>query len=237
MSTPAVSPPATRDPLTEEDICRRVRDSVLEQRLSPGTRLTEDKLCTVFGVSRTLVRRAFLLLSRDNIVRLERNKGAVVASPTPEEAEQVFEARRVVESALIAQAVARATKPDFEMLRMHLAREKDALATADIARWIRLTGEFHILLARLARNAPLLAFLEQLVFQTSLIIALYGRNGSPSNCRGDDHDRMVAALEAGNAAEAVDILTHHMNGIEAGLSFAPRDDMEDLHQIFAAKAS
>lgn len=228
-----VPPPA----LTEDDVCRRVRDSVLEQRLAPGTRLTEESLCSVFGTSRALVRRAFLLLSRDRIVRLEKNKGAVVATPTPDEAAEVFEARRVVESALIAQAATRASTDDFKALRAHLKTEKAALAGADIARWIRLTGEFHILLARLGGNAPMLAFLEQLVFQTSLIIALYGKAGTPSNCRGNDHDRMVAALEAGQVAEATDLLTHHLNGIEAGLSFTPRDEGQDLHQIFAARAS
>jgi len=221
---------------TEEDVCRRVRDSVLEQRLAPGTRLTEDKLCTVFGASRALVRRAFLLLSRDKIIRLEKNKGAVVATPTPEEAAEVFEARRVVESALITQAATRATESDFRALGTHLKTEKAALAEADIARWIRLTGEFHILLARLGGNAPMLAFLEQLVFQTSLIIALYGKTGAPSNCRGDDHDRLVAALEEGRPEDAIQLLTDHLNSIAAGLDFTPRDDTQDLHQIFAASA-
>ncbi|MCJ9430590.1 GntR family transcriptional regulator [Kordiimonas marina] len=236
MSREAAKPVFQPAVLTEEDVCRRVRDSVLEQRLAPGTRLTEDKLCTVFGVNRTVVRRAFLLLSRDKIVHLEKNKGAVVATPTPEEADEVFEARRVVESALITQAATRATPADFEGLRTHLKTEKAALAEADIARWIRLTGEFHILLARLGGNAPMLAFLEQLVFQTSLIIALYGKAGAPSNCRGDDHERLVTALEQGRPEDAIRLLTDHLNSIEAGLDFVPRDDTQDLHQIFAASA-
>ena len=76
--------------LTEEDVCQRIRDSILEQRIAPGTKLTEESLCGIFGVSRTTIRRVFLLLSKDNIIRLESNKGATIAAPTVEEAHQVF---------------------------------------------------------------------------------------------------------------------------------------------------
>ena len=225
--------------LTEEEICQRVRDSVLEQRLAPGTKLTEESLCGVFGVGRTTVRRAFLLLSRDNIVELHRNKGAVIASPSPDEARQVFDARRTVEAALLALAIGKTDKADIAFLRQHLAEEKDALGTADIARWIRLTGEFHLHLAKLAGNEPMLQFLEQLVFRSSLIITLYGRHGRAAHsCKGDEHTRLVDALEAGELTAAQGIMLAHLNEIEATLNFDRTSAQSDLHQIFGmARAS
>ncbi|WP_417450334.1 GntR family transcriptional regulator [Kordiimonas sp.] len=225
--------------LTEEDICQRVRDSVLEQRLAPGTKLTEESLCGVFGVGRTTVRRAFLLLSRDNIVELQKNKGAVIASPSPDEAQQVFEARHTVEAALLARASEVADTNDIKNLRGHLAQERDALAKADIARWIRLTGEFHLHVAKLAGNTPMYHFLEQLVFRSSLIITLYGRHGqSVQSCTGDEHTRLVDALERRDIVAAQEILTHHLNDIEATLRFERAAGGDDLHQIFGmARAS
>lgn len=219
--------------LTEEDICQRVRDSVLEQRLAPGTKLTEESLCGVFGVGRTTVRRAFLLLSRDNIVELQRNKGAVIASPSPDEARQVFEARRTVEAALLARAAENASKADITRLRAHLAKEKDALSTADIARWIRLTGEFHLHLAKIAGNDPMFQFLEQLVFRSSLIITLYGRHGRAAHsCKGDEHTRIVDALETGDSTTANKVMAEHLSEIESTLNFDRSTAGGDLHQIF-----
>jgi len=219
--------------LTEEDICQRVRDSVLEQRLAPGTKLTEESLCGVFGVGRTTVRRAFLLLSRDNIVELQRNKGAVIASPSPDEARQVFDARRTVEAALLSRAADNASAANIKQLRAHLAEEKDALARADIARWIRLTGEFHLHLAKLAGNDPMFQFLEQLVFRSSLIITLYGRHGRAAHsCKGDEHTRIVDAIEGHDCNTAQAVMLEHLNEIEGTLNFERMSPGGDLHQIF-----
>lgn len=221
--------------LTEEDLCRHIRDSVLEQRLAPGTKLTEESLCSIFGVGRTTVRRAFLLLSKDQIVELEKNKGAVVASPSPEEAQQIFEARAIMEAALLEKAVEKATKDDLAMLQEHLLREQEALSNANIALWIRLTGEFHMHLAKLAKNDPMCAFLEQLVFQTSLIIALYGRRGAAPSCKGGDHEMLVDAISRKDAITAKSILLKHLRAIEGQLTFEPRDSHQDLHLVFADK--
>lgn len=222
----------TKALLTEEDVCTRVRDSVLEQRLSPGTKLTEESLCAVFGVGRTTVRRAFLLLKRDNIIELQKNRSAVVASPSPEEARQVFESRLMVETALLKTTIETITSKDLRRLRDHLQEEKFTLEQADIARWIRLTGQFHLLLAELAGNQLMYAFLEQLVFQTSLIVALYGTHSATPNCSGDDHLKLVNALESGDQTKAHSLLTDHLTTIEVQLDFAPKLPRGDLHSIF-----
>lgn len=228
---------STSAALTEEDVCAAIRDRVLEQRLAPGTKLTEDSLCSIFGVGRTTVRRAFLLLTRDNIIELQKNKGAVVASPSPEEARQVFEARMVLERAMLEKAVENITEADVAALRAHLDEEAAALAQTDIARWIRLTGQFHILLAQLSKNTLMCNFLEQLVFQTSLIIALYGRTGAAPNCKGGDHEQLVDALANGNTGKAGEILTHHLVSIEDQLVFEARSADQDLHAIFGKAAN
>lgn len=229
----ALSDAPFRDtPLSEEDVCARVRDSVLEQRLAPGTKLTEEALCGVFGVGRTTVRRAFLLLKRDNIIELQKNRGAVVASPSPEEARQVFESRVLVETALLEATIKTIRPYDVNRLRDHLLDEKSALEIADIARWIRLTGEFHLLLAKLAGNDIMYTFLEQLVFQTSLIVALYGPKGVGPNCSGEDHKKLVDALEQNDRKLAGKILIEHLNMIEEQLNFAPQKPFNDLQTIF-----
>ncbi|PCI63425.1 MAG: GntR family transcriptional regulator [Kordiimonadales bacterium] len=217
--------------LTAETVCARIRDSVLEQRLAPGTKLTEETLCEVFGVSRGMIRQAFLLLSKDNIISLEKNKGAVVASPTTEEARQVFEARAFVEAALLKQVFERAEKSDIAALKKHVEREKAALAAADITLWIRLTGQFHIELAKIAQNQPMLTFLEQLIFQTSLVIARYGQRGSNNNCKGSEHTDIVAALEKADLGTASAILLEHLASIEAQINFSHENTAPDLHTI------
>ena len=80
----------------EKVIVDRIFSAVMEQRLAPRTKLAEATLCRTFGVGRMRVRRALLLLGSQGIVELHSNRGAYVACPSPEEAREVFEARRII---------------------------------------------------------------------------------------------------------------------------------------------
>src|SRR5918994_949804 len=74
-----------------------LRDAIVDRRLAPGTKLSESEVGTLFEASRTVVRSALQMLSFEGLVRTERNRGAFVANPTPEEARQVFASRRLIE--------------------------------------------------------------------------------------------------------------------------------------------
>ena len=73
----------------------------------PGTKLAEQKIADIFDVSRTLVRQALNQLSRDRLVTLEPARGAFVATPSVDEARQVFEVRQMIEAAMVKQLCAR----------------------------------------------------------------------------------------------------------------------------------
>ena len=66
----------------EDEIVRRIHDAVIEQRLPPGTKLSEAALCEAFGVGRARVRRSLVVLAGREIVELHANRGAFVARPT-----------------------------------------------------------------------------------------------------------------------------------------------------------
>ena len=68
------------DEVDESDIVERIFDAVIEQRLPPGTKLSESALCDAFGVGRMRIRRSLLLLASREVVELHANRGAFVAS-------------------------------------------------------------------------------------------------------------------------------------------------------------
>ncbi len=193
--------------------------AVVEQRLPPGTKLPEDQLASHFAVSRTLVRGALRSLAQDGIVVLARNRGASVASPTPQDARDLFEARRVIEAATAARAAERATPEACDALDRLMAEGRAALAEGDRGRAIRLSGQFHLAIAGLARQAVLEGFLSELVARSSLVIALYGHSGR-SECGDHDHLALVAALRQHDGARTVQLMTRHLHDIEADLDLA-----------------
>jgi DNA-binding GntR family transcriptional regulator len=82
---------------TTDDIVRRVTAAITEHRLRPGTKLGEESLGEVFGVSRTKVREALFQLAKLKLVTMLPARGAFVAQPTVREAREVFGARRILE--------------------------------------------------------------------------------------------------------------------------------------------
>ena len=82
-----------------------ITTAIVERRLMPGTKLAEQQIADIFGVSRTLVRQALNQLSRDRLVTLEPARGAFVAKPSVQEARQVFEVRAMLEAAMVQAAV------------------------------------------------------------------------------------------------------------------------------------
>lgn len=98
--------------------------AIVEHRLRPGTKLAEQKLADHFGVSRTLVRQALFQLSRHRLIRMEPQRGAFVASPSVEEARQVFAVRRMLEAEMTRAFIRQVTPAQLKALREHLAREK-----------------------------------------------------------------------------------------------------------------
>ena len=127
-----------RDAVTGDGrIYRALHDAILEQRLPPGTKLTEDGLGEIFGVSRTVVRKSLLRLVHENLVVMRPNRGAIVASPSVDEAADVFEARRIVEGAIIRKVCQRMTPHQVSRLRTLVDKERAAHESGDRAGWIR----------------------------------------------------------------------------------------------------
>ena len=213
-------------------IYRAVVNAVMSHRLPPGTRLGEADFCALYQVSRTTVRKALQRLAHDRIIELRPNRGAVIASPSPQEARDVFAARRALEREIVPLVLRNATPASLAAIRAALDAEEAARGSGDRAGWIRLGGEFHLLLAELSGNAVLQRFMGELVSRCSLIIALYENPGAPM-CGNGDHGDLLALFEQGKAAQAAELIEHHLLEIEARLHLGEPDRKLNLAQALA----
>jgi len=202
---------------TEQPIYDAVFEAVLDQRLPPGTRLTEARLSGIFGVSRTIVRMALLRLAYDRIVQLKPNHGASVASPTPGETRAVFEARRMLEGAALSRVIDVAGARQLFDLRRLVLQENAAFHAGDIRGWIRGSGEFHRRLLDLTGNPVIARFGNDLVTQSLLMTALYLPPGQTA-CTSDEHQALIDAIAARDERRAVRLMHAHLTACEARLA-------------------
>ncbi len=213
---PAKSPQAAT-----EKVAEAIALAIHQHRIVPGTKLGEDELGEIYGVSRTVVRAALQSLAHIRLVEIKRNRGAFVAQPTRAEALEIFEARELLEPRTARSAAANATLEDIALLESHIRDEHNALATADPGRAVHLSGLFHVEIARIAGQVTIAGFVETLIARSSLIIALYWRRES-ALCEKHAHHALVKAIADGDGDRAADLMRSHLVDLHTALDLRDR---------------
>jgi DNA-binding GntR family transcriptional regulator len=218
--------------LTSEQFYQKIQQAIFEHRLAPGTQLVEERLVELSGMSRTKVRPVLARLAHEQLVTLIPNRGAFIASPTVEEARELFFTRQLVEPAIIKLLCENAEGVDIKKLKQHVLKEAKARQEQDRTAIIRLSGEFHILLAELAGNAILVRLMRELTAQTCLVITLYD-SPNTSACAHHHHAEIIEAIEAKDIKLATQRMSGHLLECEGALRLENNvEEAVDLKSIF-----
>ena len=220
------------EPSATDTIVAALTRAIVEHRLQPGAKLTEQTLAGHFDVSRTLVRQALFQLSQRRLVTLEPARGALVASPSAEEARQVFAVRRMLEVELTRAFVAAATPAHIDALRDHVAREQAAVQRQDVEGRTELLGDFHVLMAELLGNHVLADVLQDLLARCAIATLMY-QSSHAAHDSSAEHAALVECFAAGNVTRAVKLMREHLDHVEAGLKL---DQPVPSHDVKSALA-
>jgi GntR family transcriptional regulator, uxu operon transcriptional repressor len=231
-----------------EDIADRIREVIQTEGYAPGDRLmTERKFSEIFGVSRSLVREAILLLEIEGLVEVRKGSGTyLVSDPAPRSASEadrddigpfeLLQARQLVESEIAAFAARMVTKTDIVRMREALALERADLTsgTPDYAG----DRQFHRLIAEGTQNSvlvdvvedlwrkreqsPMWARLQTRIFESDYRLAWL-----------DDHQAILSALAARNPEAARAAMWQHLENVrEILMALSDVDDPEFDGKLF-----
>lgn len=231
------APPSDdEDEGSDDAIYERIWGAIARKELPPGTRLREDQLRSVFGVSRARIRSVLARLAFGGVVLLEPNRGASVMTFSPAEARDNFIARRAIEGALVRVAAGAAEPAQIAQLSRHVKLEEEAIAKGDASASVWLSGEFHHLIAEFSGIKVMQKFLRELITRESLIILTYERPGRPS-CSCTEHRQILDALVARDAERAARLMDQHLLKVEERLDLeGSREQNLDLAAILSRPA-
>jgi DNA-binding GntR family transcriptional regulator len=218
-------------PISAEDrMYTDIYDAVMEHRLPPKTKLTEQTFCELYDLARHNVRKVLTRLADHGLVELEPNRGAFIASPTAREARDMFELRQTLERLVIDKVAALDDPAALKRLEALVQRERRAWKSGDRASWIRLSADFHIELARLSDNALLTDLLQRLVSRTTLVIAAHDTPGQ-NVCSFDEHLDILSRLKSGDKAGALKSMARHLHGCEHRVQGRDADHFDLRHAL------
>jgi DNA-binding GntR family transcriptional regulator len=218
-----LTPPKTQT----ERITESITNAIMEHRIAPGSKLSESRMAVAFNISRTKINQSLLMLSESGLVQQLHNRGFFVSSPSVSDAKQVFLLRRLLEPAVIKGVLKNKKNSDIKRLKLHLLEEKKARDSTNRRLIIRLSGEFHMLLAEMCGNRYINKMMAELCPLTCLIIALYDAPNTPA-CPENEHQNIVNAIESNNEAEAISLMEHHLAHIEEALNLDRSDNNDEV---------
>jgi DNA-binding GntR family transcriptional regulator len=222
---------------TADDAYFELFNAIVDQRLLPGTKLSELALMEAFGVSRRAVGAALQRLAWEKLVVAFPNRGAFVAAPTAYEVQEVFAARLAIEAGT-TEAVATAGDPAaLAKLSDNLAEERSLREKGRIREAIRLSGGFHTLMAELSGNRILAGQVRLLVARTSLIINLFENTSGLAGWH-DHHGDLIGLCAARNVLEAVAMMRAHIAELESSIALDRRRPVAfDIVGVFGTDPS
>lgn len=117
--------------------------AIVEQRLGAGTPLSQNKLASHLGVSRTPVREALLRLERDGLVTRLPDTGFVVATITPDEVNEACDLLELLDTFAYLRAAESLDQERIEEL-LELAKVLvDSVEEGDPSAWRSADRRYH----------------------------------------------------------------------------------------------
>ena len=225
---------AVRDGTTgvvKQRIFAATREAIVSRKLPPGTKLTEDVIAETFRCGRGPVRWALARLGDEGLVTLVPHRGAFVAQPPLDEGKHLFGARRMLEGGIVRCLCGEKRAEGFAPLMSCVDAEERALDTGDETAALRLSGDFHLIMAELTGNPIVAGMLRELVSRTILAISVHQRPDT-SGCRTHEHRRLIDLLTAGDMEGAAREIEDHLTALEAGLDLSPQQSTgTDLRSV------
>jgi DNA-binding GntR family transcriptional regulator len=142
-------------------VADRLRDQIIRGEFSEGTQIRQDAIAARYHVSRIPVREALRQLDAEGLIAIVPNRGAVVPALSPEDIEELFAIRALLEPEVLKQSIPHLIEEDFSQAEAILRRYVSELNREDhVSGWGRLNWEFHSTLYSRSNQARFMAIIR-----------------------------------------------------------------------------
>jgi DNA-binding GntR family transcriptional regulator len=195
---------------------QQVREKIVSGEIKPGAILTEAELAHEYGVSRTPVREALVLLGHEGFVESMPRIGHMVATFTVQDVLETFHLRSILEAEAAGLAAERITEEGIAALLKNSNQESELSERAHedgfYERANELNMEFHQVIARASGNRRLADLIKRMMEDMRRMLAFDPRFVEPRQ-----HEEIIEALKQGDRAKAEQAMTRHVEETKSRL--------------------
>ena len=190
-----------------EAVYKRLLNEIIENKLTPGTRLIVKELTNKFSVSDSPGLEALKMLEATGLIETKPYIGSVVTTPSPEWIEEVFVMRAALESMAIRTSVPFLKDDDIENI-IDIDNRMKAQKNNPVE-YARLNREFHKMVMGKSPYPNLLNLIDDLLVKSQYGKAIFGMKPGTVTTSDREHDKLIEALKDHNADLAETITKNH----------------------------
>jgi DNA-binding GntR family transcriptional regulator len=193
-----------------EQVSARLRTMLVEGRIAPGAKLNERELSELLRVSRTPLREAIKLLAAEGLVDLLPNRGAVAVKLSEADVLNTFEVLAGLEGMSGELAAQRVTDAELAELRALHYEMMACYARTDLSGYYRLNALIHTGINNAAKNPVLSKTYREVNARVQSLRFRTNQNPAKWKAAVKEHEQMIDALQAHDAAALKSVLTAHL---------------------------
>ena len=197
---------------SKDYIYELIKSKIIKKELFPNSQIVESQLVEETGISRTPIREAIKLLNYEGIVTIIPNRGAFVSNPTPNEIKDVYECKKVLESAAIRLACENISDEQINQLDKLLKLGIEAHANKDFYKFMKNNEEFHMTIVKASKNMFYEKYVNELIVKSNVYLIFYDRFMFTSVDDSEaikGHIRMLDLLKANDIDGCVEAIETH----------------------------
>jgi DNA-binding GntR family transcriptional regulator len=187
-----------------------IREAIVDGRLKPGQRLKEEDLARQLGISRTPVREALLMLQVEGLIVATPNRGATVRVHTPDDLEDLYALRALLEGHAARRAGGRVTEAHIELLRESCDRFETLSPDDDLRELVRENLFFHSTILDIAGSARLAGMVRGVIELPLVYKSYIWYSPDQKRISSHYHRQIVRALATGDAERAELVMKEHV---------------------------
>ena len=210
-----------------QKLVEEIKKAIINKELLPGDKLpTENELCEMFGVSRTVVREALQILSGVGLIRIKKGSGIYVEEYSKQAAtkavrlflelnfeekyaKHIAQVRRSIEPAIAQLAATYRTASDVGELRKNLEALKQE---DDFFKESMIDGQFHLKVAEATHN-PIIPLMMEPIYQLlpEIHSMVYEVVSNAKQAAVEWHTVILEAIEEQDQEKAHEAMLAHLN--------------------------
>jgi DNA-binding GntR family transcriptional regulator len=194
-----------------EQVAQRLRQMLVENQIAPGAKLNERELAEVLQVSRTPLREAIKMLAAEGLVELLPNRGAIAVELSEDDVLHTFEVMAGLEALSGELAARRITDAELAEIRASHFEMMAAYTRRDLPGYYRLNSQIHRAINAAAKNPVLTASYNQVNARLQALRFRSNQDEAKWKQAMAEHERMVDALGARDAAAMRQLLLEHLD--------------------------